>query len=851
MKLTKQWFNKLAVVCLLVLAMCTSSISMTSFAAKPDGSQIMVSLGDSYSSGEGIEPFYGQDEQNLDVKVTNPDWLAHRSTKAWPGMLKLPTVPGTMANNRRTADNPEGNWLFVAASSAETVHLKTEQSKYAVKAKRIHLNPLEYSDDDFAFHSASLDPQLAITNRLMANETVDYVTLTLGGNDADFVGIISSCALHYFDPSNVATKLNSTWDHFFQEGGIRDNLYNSYHDIQSEFGKQAKIIVAGYPQLLSAVNPITGVESATLINENVTKFNNAIQSIVNHCRDEGLDIHFVPVENAFKGHAAYSVDAYINDVMLLSRKEDIDDGAWPPISAYSIHPNEKGAQAYAECVQAKIDELETTHLAGNTYNTEFKLAVYDVNDQLYDNYSVDIEGKQYGGLFKTGLFKDDYTNSFEISSKESVAMSMPKGDYTITIVDKAGSRKSYRKDIQVRPKSKMNNLVFETDMGSPEAASSESISVEPISGARNIVLTLDVSGSMAGTPLDETKKASIKFIETVLKEDASTGIVTYDDESVIASGFSKSRATLERIVTELQDGGATNIEAGLRDAQWMLDKNNAKKDFIVLMSDGEPNSGKVGDELIAYANEIKEAGTKIYTLGFFESLGDKSEAQYLMEQIASKGCHYEVASAEDLVFFFEDMADQINGQKYIYVRIACPVDVKVSHDGETLCSSENDLNTRTSFGTLTFEDSQSGSDEETTTEEADIITEDSVKVLRLKTGVDYDLEINGTGTGHMDYTIGFMDDDGEYSDMRHIDNVKITRDTVINTVATEADENIMDVDEDGDGQADYSYRVGKNGQGELVEPETVSNNRIVVIVIVALIILLLLLLLALLKRPKK
>jgi len=94
----------------------------------------------------------------------------------------------------------------------------------------------------------------------------------------------------------------------------------------------------------------------------------------------------------------------------------------------------------------------------------------------------------------------------------------------------------------------------------------------------------------------------------------------------------------------------------------------------------------------------------IYTLGFFEQLGSsKTSAQHPMEHIANSVCHYEVASADDLVFFFGDIADQISGQKYIYVRIACPVDVSVSYDVQTLCSAEDPLNLRTDFVTLTFE----------------------------------------------------------------------------------------------------------------------------------------------------
>lgn len=48
------------------------------------------------------------------------------------------------------------------------------------------------------------------------------------------------------------------------------------------------------------------------------------------------------------------------------------------------------------------------------------------------------------------------------------------------------------------------------------------------------------------------------------------------------------------------------MEAGLQDAYDLLQNSNSKKKMIVLMSDGEPNVGKEGDELIEYANEIKK-----------------------------------------------------------------------------------------------------------------------------------------------------------------------------------------------------------------------------------------------------
>lgn len=362
--------------------------------------------------------------------------------------------------------------------------------------------------------------------------------------------------------------------------------------------------------------------------------------------------------------------------------------------------------------------------------------------------------------------------------------------------------------------------------------------VRTTSDERDIVLVLDVSGSMSGTPMTETKKASANFINTILDEDASIGIVTYDDSSYRLSDFSVNKSSLTNAVSNIYDGGGTNIEAGLAEARSMLNTSGAKKKIIVLMSDGEPNEGKEGDALISYADEIKDDGIIIYTLGFFESLGSyKSSAQILMEGIASDGCHYEVASADDLVFFFEDMADQINGQKYIYIRIACPVDVSVTHNGETLCSAEDDLNVRTDFGTLTFEDN-----EDVTNANED----DRIKVLRLKEGADYDVRIVGTGHGLMDYTIGFMDENGDYSDFRRFENIEITRRTEIDTVAAVSKESVLNIDEDGDGKYDLKLRAEENGYGEEVE-----ESILIYVVAVSGAVLLLMIVILIVRKSRK
>ncbi len=644
---------------------------------------IIVSLGDSYSSGEGIEPFYDQNKSDKN-KVQSADWLAHRSEKSWPGMLRFPGLTDAVENYKGE------NWFFVAASGAETKHLKNKQ-------------PKSYSRGEYE-ETTYLAPQLDIFKKLEAN-SVDYVTLTLGGNDAHFAEIIEVAVMGTsLNLSGLEDLLSDVWDEFYAKGGIRDNLYNAYKDIEKAAGTQAQIIVVGYPTLLDqngggVLDPIHKDEAA-IINQAVRNFNIEIEKIVDQCAAEGMKICFVSVEEAFDGHEAYSENAYINEVYLLANDEELKD--FVVASSYSMHPNYKGAVEYAKCVNAKIEQL--------------------------------VEEEE-------ARFEQEATN--------------------------------------------------------------------PSPKDREIVLVLNSSGSMSGIPMQETKTAAHTFVNKVLENEANVGIVAYDDNAKLCAAISDSRKYLDKAINLIEAGGGTNIEAGLAMADSMLQNSTAEQKIIILMSDGEPNEGKVGEELIAYANELKEKGYSIYTLGFFSETYNRYSVQSLMDEIASgQSYHYEVTDADILKFFFGDIADQINGTKYFYIRIACPVDVTVEYNGETMTSRENYLSVRTSFGTMTFEENP---------EEAYGDNDTRVKILRLKEGANYDVRIAGNGTGSMQYTISFMNQSGEYSDVRTFENVKITRQTKIETVVSVGSETYMYVDEDGDGEHDITYKALTNGKAEIVD----------------------------------
>lgn len=330
-------FKRLAAGLLAAAVMLTGAV--TASAAGTKDTRIIVSLGDSYSSGEGIPPF-GSSTTAAD-KVKDPDWIAHRSDLAWGGKLTLSGVDGTMADHRGT------NWFFAAASGATTGNITGEFTK-------------SYNYNDLT-GTYTLDPQTDIFKQIKSGDT-DYVTMTIGGNDIGFADIMMTA---FMKPDTLDERLEKAWKDYADH--IRDDLKNTYKAVEKAAGKQAAIIVAGYPHLMnpegftvSYLVTKVKVKASTVkkVNDATDKLNGEISALVDECRAEGMNIWFAPVVDEFSGHEAYTKKPYINGIVMGRQEEDmfsIPGG----ISGYSLHPNEEGAKAYANAVQKVIDKLES------------------------------------------------------------------------------------------------------------------------------------------------------------------------------------------------------------------------------------------------------------------------------------------------------------------------------------------------------------------------------------------------------------------------------------------------------------------------------------------------------------
>lgn len=124
--------------------------------------------------------------------------------------------------------------------------------------------------------------------------------------------------------------------------------------------------------------------------------------------------------------------------------------------------------------------------------------------------------------------------------------------------------------------------------------------VSDSSVAVGIVLTIDVSGSMAGEPIEAAKDAARSFVQQKRDQDF-IAIVAFSDAVEIRSGFTRSESTLLGRIDELQVGGATALyDAVVTSASlYSGDAQRLQRNMIILTDGSDTDSVATLEEAAA------------------------------------------------------------------------------------------------------------------------------------------------------------------------------------------------------------------------------------------------------------
>jgi uncharacterized protein YegL len=129
----------------------------------------------------------------------------------------------------------------------------------------------------------------------------------------------------------------------------------------------------------------------------------------------------------------------------------------------------------------------------------------------------------------------------------------------------------------------------------------------------HIVLILDDSGSMTGTPATQVNEGvsamieELKLISQGMKPYFKISVIKFgSDSEVLCEAVNENSVDLNLVATLSGDSGSTNAAAGLNEAYELLKRNTGESTdfnpYVFFFSDGEPDDE---DEAINSANRLK------------------------------------------------------------------------------------------------------------------------------------------------------------------------------------------------------------------------------------------------------
>lgn len=172
----------------------------------------------------------------------------------------------------------------------------------------------------------------------------------------------------------------------------------------------------------------------------------------------------------------------------------------------------------------------------------------------------------------------------------------------------------------------------------------------------NLVLLVDVSGSMGDAEKLPLLKESMARIVKGLRAEDRVSIVTYSgvEEVVLKGASGDDTEAILGAINGLEAAGSTNGEAGLSMAYRVAEETHIEGGVnrIVMASDGDLNVGiSSEDELNAFVSEKRGQGTYLSVLGF--GSGNYQDAK--METLADhgNGSYHYIDSADEAARVYE------------------------------------------------------------------------------------------------------------------------------------------------------------------------------------------------------
>ncbi len=261
--------------------------------------------------------------------------------------------------------------------------------------------------------------------------------------------------------------------------------------------------------------------------------------------------------------------------------------------------------------------------SGENYNENEENDFIKTSDEAISTFSIDADGGSYSNV-RDQINEGNEVNKYSVRTEEII--NYFQYDYP----DNSGTHPiTLNGEITESPWS--DNKLLRVGIKGKEIAFND---LPP----SNIVLLVDVSGSMKSDNKLPLLKTSFKKLVDKLRNEDRLAIVTYASNStvILQSTSCSQKSKIYDAIDALSAGGATNGSGGIETAYDIAEQHFASpgNNRVIVASDGDFNVGLTNhDELLDLIEEKREKGIFLTTIGV--GRGNYNDAN--MEQIANHG----------------------------------------------------------------------------------------------------------------------------------------------------------------------------------------------------------------------
>ena len=258
----------------------------------------------------------------------------------------------------------------------------------------------------------------------------------------------------------------------------------------------------------------------------------------------------------------------------------------------------------------------------------------------------------------------NYVTSNRVSEREVVYSYRPSAEQQMEDSPDFGLGRDLEVEFDVSPSSDdVGEFVVDANCYFAQFYSKNGAETVPV----DLVFVIDVSGSMSGAKIEQTRQALETIINQLRDTDRFT-MLTFSDnvkywrtDLVLASEYRQQGVEFARL---LKTEGSTNFNAGLLDGAAVL-KTHGQADHVpllVMLTDGEPTSGVTDEDQIVEnaASALSGTAISLNCLGFGRNLNFQLLERLALQNDGIVRTIYEGSDApQQLEGFFEEISRPI------------------------------------------------------------------------------------------------------------------------------------------------------------------------------------------------